>query len=187
MQLIHYPNPILLQPCKTIYGSTRDQTGDQTPKNRSQLATAMWKIMDDHNGIGLAAPQVGLNIRMFVWKKNGCNLAIWNPVFTWLSGEANSIEGCLSLPGIQVTIKRATQATLSGTDYRGWSTKNKPIYARGIGEGITIVSDLDSLEETRIWQHEIDHLNGQLIIDNMSREDTITNRDALRTLLKNAI
>ncbi len=178
MQLVTYPNPILLEQCKEVPNSG----AGQSPKERASLASAMWKIMDENHGAGLAAPQVGLNIRMFVWSQYGHNMAIWNPKLTWLSGEMDSIERCLSLPGIHVTIKRAIKCTLSGTNIEGLpSQKNKPTYHPGIGEGFIMFGDSIT---TKIWQHEIDHLNGQLIIDNMSHEESVANRDALKKLLK---
>lgn len=179
MQLIYYPNPILSKPCKSVPNSGVDQK----IKDRSALAVAMWKIMNDNNGVGLAAPQVGLNIHMFVWSQKGHNMAIWNPKLSWLSGEIDSVEGCLSLPGVQITIKRATKCTLSGTYMEGLpDPKDKPTYYHGIGEGIIMFGDFVT---TRIFQHEIDHLNGKLIIDNMNYKNLIANQDAIKELLKN--
>jgi peptide deformylase len=119
---------------------------------------------------------------MFVWKDNGHNLAIWNPKLTWATRKQESKEGCLSFPGVQVIIRRATKVTMSGSDSRGFP-ENKPrsIFSP-IPEGITVFGNPIT---SRIWQHEIDHLDGKLIIDNMNRADTIANRDALKTLLNN--
>ncbi len=165
MQLVYYPNPILFQPCDPVDESITNQI-----IQRTKLAMAMWQIMDEHNGVGLAAPQVGLNIRMFVWKpvqKNSKNRAIWNPELNiTFKDKAFGKEGCLSFPGVNVTIKRFIRSSLIGTDSNG--------------KLITVYSGAAA---TRIWQHEIDHLDGKLIIDNMNRDDTLTNRDALKTLL----
>lgn len=170
MQLIYYPNPILFKQCIAIPDSRRDQT----PKNRLAITTVMWHIMHKNHGVGLASPQVGLNIRMFVWNSRGGqiyhNQAIWNPILNCVSGCVESTEGCLSLPKVNVTLQRATSSILTGTGFDG-----EPL--RFIGDSIM----------TRIWQHEIDHLDGKLIIDNMSLEDRSKNRDALRTLLKNSV
>lgn len=159
MQLVYYPNPKLLEVCI--------EAPDQPKCKRWWLAAEMWKIMKENHGCGLASSQVGLNIRMFVWDQYGHNKAIWNPVLSCLKGDTESIEGCLSIPGVKVTIKRSTLSILSGVDLDGLP--------------IAFVGDRTT---TRIWQHEIDHLDGKLIIDDMSRSDTNANRDALRTLLK---
>lgn len=168
MQLIYYPNPILSSQCEPV----PDSGADQKRKRRLELANKMWTIMNKHGGVGLSAPQVGLNIRLFMWNQHSgkqlYNQAIWNPVLSCVSGLSQSIEGCLSLPKINVTIQRATSSILTGTGFNG-----RPL--RFIGDAIT----------TRIWQHEINHLDGKLIIDNMSPEDYETNRDALSILLKN--
>lgn len=168
MQLIYYPDPILLKVCV--------KCPHQSEQEKTSLAEKMWKIMNDNNGVGLAAPQVGLNIRMFVWKNNGHNMAIWNPSLSHLSGEIQIREGCLSLPKIIVTTKRSINITMTGTDIRGIIADNNPV-----SNGILIFGDSSV---TPIWQHEVDHLDGKLIIDNMNRSDTKTNRDILRTLLK---
>lgn len=169
VQLIYYPNPILLIPlipCELEI----DDYSKKNIKKRMSLAIDMFYTMDQNKGAGLAAPQVGLKIRMFTWKHNGFNQAIWNPSLSYISGNIESIEGCLSLPNVIVTLQRATSSILSGIGLNGKRL-------RFIGNTIT----------TRIWQHEIDHLDGKLIIDNMSREDVTSNRDALRTLLKNTV
>jgi peptide deformylase len=130
----------------------------------------MWRIMSENGGCGLSASQIGLCIRMFVWKHDGFDQAIWNPFLDCVSGSAKLEEGCLSLPKVSVTKQRATSSILTGTGLNGRSLKF-------IGNEIT----------TRIWQHEIDHLDGRLIIDGMSHEETILNRDAMRSLLKNSV
>jgi len=175
MSLIYYPDLALLKKCKSVPNTDKSQ--QHIICYRLELAKAMWKIMDHHGGVGLAAPQVGLNIRMFVWKHYGINLAIWNPILTWLDGEIESTEGCLSLPNVQVTIKRATKSDLSGSHIQGLPNRNN------VSSKIKLFGDSSI---TRIWQHEIDHLDGKLIIDNMNRQERITNRDAMQTLLKNA-
>lgn len=160
MQLVYYPDPILQLVC--------NKAPDQQRQDKASLAAKMWKIMDDNSGVGLAAPQVGLKIRMFVWKQSGFNQAIWNPSLICVSGNIESTEGCLSLPKINITIQRATSSILTGTGLNGK-------LFRFIGGVIT----------TRIWQHEIDHLNGKLIIDNMNYEDSKINRNILKELLNN--
>lgn len=175
MQLIYYPNNLLTEICHpTQYISEHSHhtvsERKRIQKDRAKLASDMWKIMDEHNGVGLSAPQVGLNIRMFVWKpiqKVGLNRAIWNPILNITTKtKSYGIEGCLSFPGVNVTIRRPIQSILTGTNSFG---KPVTVYGGSIA--------------TRIWQHEIDHLDGKLIIDDMNRDDTLSNRDALKTLL----
>lgn len=163
MQLVHYPNPILLSECPTV-------TEELDVKARRMLAAEMFGLMNTNGGVGLASPQVGLNIRMFVWKQDGFDQAIWNPSLSCVSGCMESTEGCLSLPGVNVTLQRAMSSIMSGSGMNG-----KPL--RLVGNEVT----------TRIWQHEIDHLDGKLIIDNMNLDDRNANRDALRALLKNTV
>lgn len=167
MQLVHYPEPILLRNISPSENKCYYEKSNI--KARRMMVADMFRIMDMHQGAGLAAPQVGLNIRMFVWKQNEFGQAIWNPTLSCVSGSSESIEGCLSLPKVSVTLNRATSSIISGFGLNGRSL-------RIIGDATT----------TRIWQHEIDHLDGKLIIDNMSHADGISNRDALQTLLKKA-
>lgn len=162
MQLVKYPDPRLLVVCKH-----NDFT---TIEERRILAYEMFKIMNTNKGVGLSAPQIGLDIRIFVWNHNGFGQVIWNPILSCLSGSVESIEGCLSLPGVSITIERSISSILSGEGLNGKKL-------RFIGGKNT----------TRIWQHEIDHLDGKLIIDNMSRDDTISNKEALRELLRNTV
>jgi len=161
MKLVRYPNEGLTSPCFSQGQSVED---------KARLASKMWKIMNKNHGAGLAAPQVGLQIRMFVWKDGNKNMAIWNPTLLCVSGEANGNEGCLSLPRIIVSVKRATSSVLVGTDETGG-----PV--RLVGGEIS----------TRIWQHEIDHLDGKLILDYMTEEESVANRDAIRFLLGDTV
>lgn len=127
----------------------------------------MFRILDKHNGAGLAAPQVGMNTRMFAWIDSGICQMIWNPVLKSVSGQQESAEGCLSIPGVVVKMTRGTSSVLTGI-----GINNLPL--QFIGNEYT----------TRIWQHEIDHLDGKLIIDNMTEEETLVNKGTLRRLLK---
>lgn len=158
MQLVYYPDIGLMKVCV--------DAEKQTPQARARLASKMWKIVRKKRGVGLSATQVGLDIRVFVWVHNGCDHIIWNPVLTYLSGIISSQEGCLSLPKVSVNMKRAIFCFMTGEDIEGKKVRFQ-------GDEVT----------TRIWQHEIDHLDGKLIIDNMDRKDTLSNKDALRTLL----
>lgn len=158
MQLVYYPDPRLLKVCT--------EAKFEPEKERVRIASKMWNIMKKRRGVGLAAPQVGLDVRVFVFKNNGYDQAVWNPVLSCISGNVTEIEGCLSLPNVGVMVPRSTSSILMGQGENG-------LPLQFIGNEIT----------TRIWQHEIDHLDGKLIIDNMNREETLTNKDALKLLL----
>ena len=146
MQLVYYPDPRLLVRCLEYYSSIKESI-----KKRRMMRSEMFRVMEKYNGAGLAAPQVGMNVRMFAWKENGICQIIWNPVLKSVVGQQNSIEGCLSLPGVVVTMIRGTSSILTGI-----GINNLPLQ---------FIGDAHS---TRIWQHEIDHLDGKLIIDIVS-------------------
>ena len=118
-----------------------------------RLAEDMAETMlkSDLEGVGLAAPQVGVSIRMFIAQTgNGPGVFI-NPKILKKSGRETAEEGCLSLPGIWLKVKRAKELDLEAIDINGKKIKTK-------AEGIF----------ARILQHEIDHLNGILIIDKVT-------------------
>jgi peptide deformylase len=163
MQLVYYPDPILLTECTQV-----DSSQKESLKTRRIFRSEMYRVMNKHGGCGLAAPQVGLNRRIFVWKENGFDQIIWNPVLKCISGKIESIEGCLSLPGVAVKMIRNTSCIMTGI-----GINNLPIQFIG------------NASNTKIWQHEIDHLDGKLILDWMSREETSSNKGTLRRLLKN--
>lgn len=158
MKLIYYPDEILSKQCDHV--ST--VTNKQTRKDRRIMACQMSSLMIEKNGIGLSAPQVGLNIRMFVWNHLGDHKSIWNPFLSDMEGNVESTESCLSLPSIEVKMQRWGKAVLSGIDVNGY-----PILF--VGHGIL----------STVWQHEICHLDGKLIIDDMTPEEERKNRDAI--------
>ena len=128
----------------------------------------MLYLMKDANGVGLAAPQIGLAIRVFVCNPTGepdGDLVCINPRFLKLDGAEETEEGCLSIPEVDVTMRRATFATLEAYDVHGHAFECS-------SEGLV----------ARVWQHEADHLDGRLITDNMSATDEIANRRALKQL-----
>jgi len=132
------------------------------------LAKRMLELMREAKGVGLAAPQVGVRLRLFVCNPTGepgDDLICVNPRFTELSGGEEWEEGCLSIPNVTVTMRRATQVVMEAFDVDG-----KPFQVTGM--------EL----RARIWQHETDHLDGRLIIDNMSATDEIANRRAIKQL-----
>jgi peptide deformylase len=119
-------------------------------------------------GVGLAATQVGVLDRIFVWEVEEEHGAIVNPVIVERSDvTATDEEGCLSLPGLNYPVDRAEGVTMQGLDEVG-----KPISIQA--DGLL----------ARVFQHEIDHLDGVLFIDHLSDD---LRRDALRILREQAL
>jgi len=125
----------------------------------------MGRIMDDAMGVGLAATQLGVMHRLLIYRTGpGAPLvAVVNPRVEWASDEKEAAEeGCLSLPGVVLDVERSIHLRLGASDQHG--------------EDITIeASGLDA----RVLQHEMDHLDGVLILDRVSREER---KEALRIL-----
>jgi peptide deformylase len=128
-------------------------------------AEQMVGIMRDALGVGLAATQLGIMHRLLVVQAglDATPTAIVNPQLEWLSDDlAIAHEGCLSLPGITVEVERPLHARVRGRDVHGESLM---VEASGL--------------EARVLQHEIDHLDGVLILDRTEREQR---KGALRAL-----
>ena len=135
-----------------------------TPEIR-RLADDMIETMYDEVGIGLAAPQVGVSMRVLVVgdeEGRGVQVLV-NPAITAQGGTVTAEEGCLSLPGIFAQVTRSEWVTLQAQDLEG---KAISITARGL--------------RSRVFQHEIDHLDGVLFID---RVDAVT-RDRMKRRIK---
>jgi len=125
----------------------------------------MMVTMDANEGVGLAAPQVGILQRIIIVKDAQENHGFLNPeILSKSRKQATDEEGCLSLPGIFLKIKRAKEIEVAAKTIEG---KTVRIQATGLG--------------ARIFLHEIDHLNGKLIIDRISP----LKRFGLRKKLKN--
>jgi len=128
-----------------------------------RLVERMTELMHEANGVGLAATQVGVLRRLFVFVDEGEDRVIVNPTITKHSKDTEiDDEGCLSLREVLVPVERATSVTLEGLD-----TKGEPVRF-----------DLE-LPASRVVQHELDHLDGVLIID---RTDDESRRGALARL-----
>jgi peptide deformylase len=128
-------------------------------------ARQMIAIMRDALGVGLAATQLGVMHRLLVLQAglDATPTAIVNPELEWLSAElAIGEEGCLSIPRITVEVERPLHARVSGRDVHG-----EPLLIEASGL------------EARVLQHEIDHLDGVLILDRTEREQR---KGALRAL-----
>jgi len=113
-----------------------------------ELVSQMLDIMYKNKGVGLAAPQVGISERIVVVDIGEGPLAIINPEIVSKEGEDVGDEGCLSIPEITVEIKRSQKILITGLNTYGETIKVKTINLMA-----------------RALQHEIDHLNGTLIID----------------------
>lgn len=135
MKLVDANNPILRQKAVPV------ECFDDTLRS---LIADMRRTMLEHSGIGLAAPQVGSNLRVFV-TENGVYV---NPKLTVLGPSRTADEGCLSLPGVQVLVSRHLCVLISAQDEFGNPFEE-------------VEHDLPA----RVWQHECDHLNGILITD----------------------
>jgi peptide deformylase len=125
----------------------------------------MGRLMDDSLGIGLAATQVGVMHRVLVYRvePEGPVCALVNPELEWSSDEEEAMgEGCLSLPGVLVDVERPVHVRVRALDERG-------------GDLLVEASGL----EARVIQHEMDHLDGVLILDRTSREER---KQAMRIL-----
>jgi len=128
----------------------KTQPVDKIDEEILTLAKDMIETMEQSNGIGLAANQIGRNLRMFILPKNLCEKQIFiNPEIIKMSKNTYTIEeGCLSLPGVFLPTERAKSLKIKAIDKDGKRFKLK-------------ADDLLA----RVIQHEIDHLNGILITD----------------------
>jgi peptide deformylase len=135
----------------------------------ARLADDMIETMHAAPGLGLAAPQVGVQKRMFVYDlddEQGPKTII-NPVLSEASGEWTWDEGCLSVPGLFFAITRPKEIHLTGFDL----------------DGNEVSIDATELE-ARLFQHELDHLNGTLLLEHL---DPDQRKDALRVLRARAL
>ena len=120
----------------------------------AHLAEEMLTTMREHEGVGLAANQVGRLRRILVAATEDEEYVIVNPQIEEAAQDTEkAVEGCLSIPDIQVEVERPTAVTLSGQDATGSPLR---IETSGL--------------LARIFQHELDHLNGVLILDRTDRE-----------------
>jgi len=124
-------------------------TIDDEVRNLCQL---MVEVMIRENGVGLAAPQIGISKRIFVMDADDELYIFINPELVELSEETEEVrEGCLSVPGVNAMLARSTRAVVEGLNLDGERIRLE-------GEGII----------ARAIQHEMDHLNGNLYLDRLS-------------------
>jgi peptide deformylase len=148
--VLQFPDPLLKRTSKPVAAVTDEIR---------RLAADMIEVMYDEPGIGLAAPQVGEAIRLIVmdtdWTEDGADKkpgVMLNPEILEREGEITWNEGCLSVPDFQADVERAARVRVRYQDL----------------DGNTIVEDASELRAV-CFQHEIDHLDGVLFIDRISR------------------
>ncbi len=143
MEVLRFPNPVLRKKCDKV-----EKVDDEIRKIAADMAETMYV----ENGIGLAAPQVGITKQIIVIDVDDELLTFINPELT-VSGEKEKMEeGCLCFPKVTVDIERLTGARIEALNLKG--------------EKISM--DAEGLL-ARAFQHEVDHLNGMLIIDHLSK------------------
>lgn len=164
-RIVHFPAAVLRRRAVEV-GTIDDSI--------RRLVDDMVRIMREEEGAGLAAPQVGESVRLFITEARpdeGESLGVHvNPVIEASGEEAELMnEGCLSLPDVRGEIRRPLRVTLSWTDLDG-------LRQRRTHDGML----------ARIWQHELDHLDGVLIIDRMAPVDRLRARKSLKALERSA-
>ena len=138
---------------------------DRFDDSLRQQVARMAGIMNDALGVGLAAPQLGISQRLHVYRvgPDAPLIALANPEIEWASDEREgSDEGCLSIPGVMVDVERPLHVRVRAQDEEG---EPRSVEASGL--------------EARVIQHELDHLDGVLILDRTSRDER---KRALREL-----
>lgn len=160
-RITRFPAPVLGRPAKPI-----EKITDEVRR----LADKMIDIMLENKGVGLAGPQVGVDLQIFVVSVDGTreNAKVYiNPEISLSGPLEENDEGCLSLPEIYAKIKRYKKCTVTATDLDG-------------NEFTEEAEDLPA----RAFQHEFDHLQGRLIKDRMGRVAAIAHRKQLKELEK---
>lgn len=131
-----------------------------------KLVDDMFDVMYDAPGIGLAAPQVGVQKRLFVYDHRDEPGVLINPVIKESDEEWHWNEGCLSIPGIYFEIVRPKRILISGIDL----------------DGNEVTIEADELQ-SRLFQHELDHLDGTLMTEHLNDEQRAKAKKALRELM----
>ncbi len=160
LQIVKYPHPVL---------AARAEPVAEVDDEIRALAARMIESMYEAEGVGLAAPQVGRSIRLFVADPRDSPekdpVVFINPELE-LDGPLEPFEeGCLSIPDVRVTVRRPIAARITATDLDG--------------NRFTLENDEFA---ARVWQHEFDHLNGMLIIDRMGPRDRLVQRRTLKDM-----
>jgi peptide deformylase len=154
-QIRQYPDPVLRMEAREV---------EEFDDDLRRLVTRMKDLMEEANGAGLAATQVGVLRRLFVFSPDGEDVfAVVNPTLATRADETETDdEGCLSIQGVTVPVERSTAVRLEGRDENG---KEVSFDLEGMG--------------ARIAQHETDHLDGKLMLDRTTPE---ARREAMAAL-----
>lgn len=161
--VVLFPDPVLRKETEEITAFDDELKG---------VVEGMFERMFESQGVGLAAPQVGLSMRLFVLNDEGDrdkperNLALINPTIKSFGGKkTRHEEGCLSLPGVHADITRPEKCVVHHFDV----------------DGNEVEKEYDGFV-ARIIQHEYDHLQGVLLVDRMTPSDKLRNRAAVDEL-----
>ena len=162
LSIIHYPHPTLRFKSKPVR---------RVDKQLRDFAAQMLDLMYEHEGVGLAANQVDLPIRMFVVNASGARgdgeeMVLINPELQLPKGTDTMNEGCLSLPGVRGEVRRPKSIRLSAYDLAGNAIE------RNIDDFLA-----------RILLHENDHLDGVMFFDRMSEDDRAEIEDQIDELV----
>ncbi len=169
LNIVQYPDPRLRKQASAVTLSA----GGASAEVRA-VAARMIQLMHEAGGVGLAAPQVGLSWRLFVANPSGPDQTAGagqdrvfiNPTLAEASSQTSEYEeGCLSIPGVHVNVRRPAAITIRAFDLDG-----KPF------------EFTSEAMPARVWQHEADHLDGVLILDKMTPMDRLANRRTLQEL-----
>jgi len=148
LPMVAYPAPVLRQKAKRV---------TNIDGAVARLIDDMVETMHEAGGVGLAAPQVGIPLRVAVIELPGEEtIVLVNPKIVKRSGERQVEEGCLSVPGYRGEIQRSVKVIAKGLDRRGREIRIK-------GEGLL----------AQVLEHEVDHLNGTLYIDHLESIDQL--------------
>ena len=159
-RLTHYPARVLATPAQPV---------ENIDDNIRQLVKKMTDIMLENKGVGLAAPQAGVPLRLFIISLDASreNVKVFiNPTVTPITGGFESIEErCLSVPGVRTKIRRFKKCKVTATDLDGneFTEEAEGLYARAL-------------------QHEYDHIEGMTITERMSSVAKIAHRRQLKAL-----
>ena len=142
-KITEYPEEVLAKMGKPV---------TEFDKDLADLCKDMFDTMYDAEGVGLAAPQIGLNLRLFVMDCEGVKLIAANPKVIETSGEQSGHEGCLSVGKVPAVVVRPAKAKLRAQDLKGeWFEREAEGYA------------------ARAFLHETDHCDGKLFVDHLPR------------------
>jgi peptide deformylase len=139
-----YGDPVLRRKSREV----KEMSGDI-----QKLIDNMAKLMYKNRGIGLAAPQVGMLKRVIIADVGEGLVSLVNPKILWRQGKDTMAEGCLSIPGINLEIKRSQEVIVEGLNKEGEKVQ--------LG-AVRLLA--------RVLQHEIDHLDGILIVDRVLKK-----------------